>query len=70
MLDMASLGHAHIERYAPLALRGTLQPVFSFVCPVLSCFLSCFLFCVPLALDHTVVLYGNAGSAAFFFGPL
>ena len=26
MLDMASLGHAHIERYAPLALRGTLQP--------------------------------------------
>ena len=26
VLDMASLGHAHIERYAPLALRGTLQP--------------------------------------------
>ena len=70
MLDMASLGHAHIERYAPLALRGTLQPVVSFVCPVLSCFLSCFLFCVPLALDHTVILHGNAGSAAFFLGPL
>ena len=26
MLDMASLGHAHIERYAPLVLRGTIQP--------------------------------------------
>ena len=45
--------------YSPLAKRGTQQPVFSFVCPGR-------VFCVGVIVDHTVVLYGNAGSAALF----
>ena len=45
--------------YSPLAKRGTQQPFFSFVCPGR-------VFCVGVIVDHTVVLYGNAGSAALF----